>query len=1375
MLPLPAYKFIFDQLPGLYLLLHPDFTIADLSESYASATLTIKQEIIGRHMFEVFPDNPDDAMADGVYNLRGSLEYVLQHKKPHVMADQKYDIRRPDGSFEVRYWSPVNTPIFNEKEELIYILHQAEDVSHRKKSEEKFHSLFEASADATIFVNEKGVIHMANEKAGRLLGYDRNDLLGQSVEVLIPASIRQQHVQQRTDFSKAETIRPMHTREGLTAIKKDGTIFPADISLSPIHTDEGIFIAASIRDISQRKKTQEQLELLSQQVNEANDAIYTVNNCRKITSWNQGAELLFGFTAKEAIGHDPVALLQTKNGDTVLKDALETVYRENYWAGELIRKRKDGTYIYVHTSISAVRNKDKQITGYISVGLDISKQKKLQEEVNHLANIVEQTSDAIISRDNNRMLISWNAGAEKLFGYTRAEAIGKTALQLGIVRLTGAEVNEMDNDLQQKGSWTSEKEYFHKDGHSFFGTVTATTVKNDQGDTTATVYIIKDISLHRQLEMQLKRSNEELEEKVRIRTDEIARSEIKYRHLFKNNPMPMWVMEVKTFKILDVNEMAIAHYGYSRLEFLSMTAVDLRPDYSKEVFLNAAHPVAITDNNYNKGTWEHKKKDGTIIQVEIIVHDIIFEGIPARIILANDITQKKKAEEKLKASENLFRALIENTNDIITLMNENFELIYRSPSAARITGWTNEDMIGVNATRNIHPDDKPGLSTVIKEIMLNPGKNIYYKFRMKHKQGHYLWIEGVYINMLQDKYVKAILFNFRDITERKNAEQKIITSEANLKAIFNSTAEGFILTDTNGLVKTFNHKVFEEILLSEDNHIETGKSIYDVIQPGRKKYIQAVLAKVLSGETIHYQRSFTFPGKSTIWIDFVYTPVIENELINGICISGRDITHEKAAEQQIEFDRNNLDALINNTSDVIWSVDRNFNLITFNQAFSKKMEGLYGKVPQAGSNIFKPLKKKKERLQFEATYTRAFNGETFSEIVHHQSPDDSWLEISFNPIYEAEKVVGTACFSRDITERKKAEEELGKTLLEKQALAIRMSAILNTLPANIALLDEKGNIIEVNDAWRNFAKENGFRRENFGVGCNYINCSRCKENNPDSDGSRVAAGITDVLENTTNEFVYEYPCHSPHEERWYRMIVTPLREKDYAGAVVMHIDISELRRLESARLKSSEDEHKKITLAILQGQEKERNYIGRELHDNVNQILAGTKLFLSSSAKKNEVVKDAVQYPIELLSSAIEEIRSLCRNLVSPLKNINLEELAKGLLNNCRQNIKSSFSYSVPAKLLADELKLNIYRILQELISNTLKYAAATSLKISIKVHQHLLTVIVTDDGQGFDVNTKRTGIGISNLINRVESFNGQLKIDSSPGNGCSTTITIPC
>src|SRR5450432_4837933 len=118
------------------------------------------------------------------------------------------------------------------------------------------------------------------------------------------------------------------------------------------------------------------------------------------------------------------------------------------------------------------------------------------------------------------------------------------------------------------------------------------------------------------------------------------------------------------------------------------------------------------------------------------------------------------------------------------------------------------------------------------------------------------------------------------------------------------------------------------------------------------------------------------------------------------------------------------------------------------------------------------------------------------------------------------------------------------------------------------------------------------------------------------------------------------------------LVGTPLQEKEYAGAVVMHIDISELRRLEQKRLKSKMDEQKKITKAILVGQEKERNHIGQELHDNINQILAGTKIYLGIAGNKNKEVKELIKYPIELIDTSIEEIRLLCHKMVTPLKNI---------------------------------------------------------------------------------------------------------------------------
>jgi light-regulated signal transduction histidine kinase (bacteriophytochrome) len=116
----------------LYLVLTPDLTIVAVSDAYLCATMTKREEILGRGIFEVFPDNPDDPMATGASNLRASLERVLNNRVADVMAVQKYDIRRPDpdgGGFEERYWSPVNSPVFGANQDVAYIIHRVEDVT----------------------------------------------------------------------------------------------------------------------------------------------------------------------------------------------------------------------------------------------------------------------------------------------------------------------------------------------------------------------------------------------------------------------------------------------------------------------------------------------------------------------------------------------------------------------------------------------------------------------------------------------------------------------------------------------------------------------------------------------------------------------------------------------------------------------------------------------------------------------------------------------------------------------------------------------------------------------------------------------------------------------------------------------------------------------------------------------------------------------------------------------------------------------------------------------------------------------------------------------------------------------------------------------
>ncbi|HTD93381.1 MAG TPA: ATP-binding protein, partial [Chitinophagaceae bacterium] len=354
-----------------------------------------------------------------------------------------------------------------------------------------------------------------------------------------------------------------------------------------------------------------------------------------------------------------------------------------------------------------------------------------------------------------------------------------------------------------------------------------------------------------------------------------------------------------------------------------------------------------------------------------------------------------------------------------------------------------------------------------------------------------------------------------------------------------------------------------------------------------------------------------------------------------------DITERLETERQKEFDRNNLAALINNTDDLMWSVDNDLRLITCNDSFSRTIERACGRPLTKGDRILSLPFPKEQTTRYQGFYDRALSGESFTIIERFDSPFQFWSEISFYPIGRAGSVIGTACFSRDITERRKAEEEM--RLMEKE------------------LLDQKV------------------------------------------------------------------------------------------------------------------EEQKKVTRAIIKGQEKERDHIGQELHDNVNQILVGTKMYLNMAGGKNEELKEMIRYPLELIDASIQEIRVLTSRYVTPMKDIDLQELLQGLMDKLKDasSVAIEFDYFVTSDI-EDELKLNIYRIIQEQINNVVKHAEATHLNVTVKGDCNFIDIAVADDGKGFDPATKRKGIGISNMTNRVESFNGEIHIESAPGKGCRTSIRIP-
>jgi PAS domain S-box-containing protein len=607
--------------------------------------------------------------------------------------------------------------------------------------------------------------------------------------------------------------------------------------------------------------------------------------------------------------------------------------------------------------------------------------------------------------------------------------------------------------------------------------------------------------------------------------------------------------------------------------------------------------------------------------------------------------------------------------------------------------------------------------------------------------------------MMPDGNLMAIA---RDITERNKAEQKIVQSETNLRAIFENTSEGFLLMDKNAVVMAFNSKAGNDTLFCKEKEIQIGQPIYDFIEDTRKVFFREIIEKVLKGESIDFDSAYDMKDGNTSWIEFSVTPVIEADQVKGICVTGRDITEKKIIEQEREFDRNNLKALINNTNDLMWSVDRNFKLITSNDAFDNRVTLISGQPVTKGSGILAIGFSKKQLNHFRNYYERALSGESFTETVYTDFPDDFWSEISFYPIYNGDAVIGVACFSHDITWRKKAEKEI-----TDYKNAIDQASI-------VSITDQKGVIKYVND---NFCKISGYLTvELLGQDHRIIN-----------SGYHPDTYIKNLWTTVTKGKIWRGECcNQAKDGTLYWVDATIIPFLDNKGNPVQYLaitnDITAKKMMEQEIIAQKIQEQKKIARVIMKAQEKERNYLGQELHDNITQILASTKLYLEIAGNKNKEIKELVRYPTELINNSIDEIRLLCSNLVAPLKNIDLEDLVQKLLSKLDQNttIKTEFTYSVSNEFLPDDLKLNIYRILQEQLNNITKHAAAKKVIVLIQADNGIINVVVADDGKGFDVNKKRKGIGISNMINRIETFNGEVAVESTPGKGCRIVIKAP-
>ena len=231
--------------------------------------------------------------------------------------------------------------------------------------------------------------------------------------------------------------------------------------------------------------------------------------------------------------------------------------------------------------------------------------------------------------------------------------------------------------------------------------------------------------------------------------------------------------------------------------------------------------------------------------------------------------------------------------------------------------------------------------------------------------------------------------------------------------------------------------------------------------------------------------------------------------------------------------------------------------------------------------------------------------------------------------------------------------------------------------------------------------------------------------------------------------------------------------------LILAIDITEKIRAQAALAQQSENQRKLITQTSIQAQEKEREEIGKELHDNINQILAATKMYLDIAINDSneEGVSLILLKSHQNLNKAMEEIRQLSQALVAPsLGDVSLDQAISGLVDGLPDTASFRLNVDVTGykEDVADEgIKLTCYRIVQVQLSNIIKHAKARNVTIRLRKMNNLEVTIV-DDGVGFLPGKKTSGIGLRNIRNRVDFYNGSMTISSEPGKGCTLIATIP-
>ncbi len=1228
-----------------------------------------------------------------------------------------------------------------------------------------------------------------------------------------------------------------------------------------------------------KSDSEEQLRLLL--LNVKDHAIFTTDIKGNIVTWNEGAARIKGYQAGEVTGKH-ISLFYTADkvnaGEpdyNLVKASENGQYETQGW-----RVRKDGTVFWANNVFTALYNNQQHLEGFAEITRDITEQRKKQEAIRHLSNLVEQTNDAIFSTDTSYCIQSWNTSAEKLYGFTREQASGQQLGQLIKSRLTDSERRKAMLGLQENGFYQSEAEISNKNGDPIYVLASVTSIVDDNGAVTGYVGVHKDITERKKLESALSLANEQLEVKVKEKTAELTGvferitdafvafdknwrytyinkkagelfnrepSSLLGKNIWEEFPQtvhsPLYPLFLTAFNEQKFTSNAeffaplqlwLENHVYPSPEGISVFIKDIsnakkaseeiaRSNERFNIVANATNDVVWDWDLVNQQIWWNKnyyanfgypekgsndasswyngihpedlervkkglqqaitsgalswsdeyrflKADGTpvfVLDRGYILYNS--EHTPCRMAGAMvDVTGIRKAEERVINNEKRFGALLQNSADGLMLTDASGIILDISTSGTKIYGHSFNEMVGRTRPDLVHPDDLLMVGNAFVESTKQPGATSVCEYRHKLANGNYRWLECSFNNLLHEPYVNAVVINFRDVHDRKTADEKIRTNEQMLIRAQEIGQFGSWEYDALTSEVKWSDAMYRIHGVSTDQPVSL-ELFFQHVFPDDISKIQSVFRNLRPAEP-RFRDEYRFLRKKNI-LGYALTTIdsiFEQGMLRKAMGVVQDITEQKNAEEILRQSETRYRKAQSQGKLGHWELDVSNNTLFL----SDELYGIYNLQPGCsadGYETFLSIIHPDDKQNFIAELNTVLKGHGSMDIIHRIVGKDGSIQF-LHEIAELEKsesgqplrVTGMA---QDITAQKIADEKLRRSehkyrlLFENNPMPMWMSAIPEL------------HIIDVNQS---ALRQYGYTREEF------------LRLNADDLRPPIEAPPLPQEENFS-------ASRQPNTIQWrhkkkdgtliYVEIVNyQVMYEDRPVWLALSIDITEKKRAEELLKKSYED-IRQLASHLQDIREEERAHIAREIHDELGQQLTGLKMDISWLSRKkdlDEVQRDQkLKEILTFLDGTVNTVRKLSAELrPGILDDLGLVEALEwwGTEFKKRSGIPCSFQPPEQEVRVSSAIAIGLFRIYQESLTNVARHANATNVESQLDGVNGKLVLKIADNGRGFDssnISHKKT-LGLLGMKERTLMMGGTYEVISQPGNGTSVIITVP-